>query len=152
MAKKMAKFSQKRLTNANDWECHFCNKNFKHQSSLCKHIKKKHPTEKWLNLAKNANKMLTNANGDMCKGVYICDHCGKKYKHCASLSRHKRSCKEQVYIEGENMVFEGKNVPLVQKIVNNTINNKIETIKKTFFIIILLYKIYMLWIYSTWFC
>ena len=90
MAKKMAKFSQKMLTNANDWDCHFCKKKFKHQSSLCKHIKKKHPNEKWLNLAKNANKMLTNANSDMCK--IIIRHC-KKYKHTVSLSGHKYSCK-----------------------------------------------------------
>jgi hypothetical protein len=132
MAKKMAKFSQKMLTNANDWECHFCNKNFKHQSSLCKHIKKKHPNEKWLNLAKNANKMLTNANISIVEKWYICDHCGKKYKHAASLSRHKRSCKDQVLnmeknVPGvqKNVPLEEKNVPLVQKIVNNTINNKI---------------------------
>lgn len=132
MAKKMAKFSQKMLTNANDWDCQFCKKKFKHQSSLCKHIKKKHPNEKWLNLAKNANKMLTNANSDMCKRTYNCDHCGKKYKHAASLSRHKRSCKKNVPVHEKNVPgvqknvpMDEKNVPLVQKIVNNTINNKI---------------------------
>jgi len=108
MDQKMAKFSQK---NGNYWLCKLCEKKFKHQSSLCKHITKKHYKKKitkWLNFNKNGNKMVTKNIKSFEKSVYICDHCNKIYKYPSGLSRHKKSCKKKKAEQLQNI-----------KIINN---------------------------------
>jgi len=114
MNKKMAKFSQK---NGNYWVCKFCEKKFKHQSSLCKHVTKKHEEKKFLkflNLAKNDNKMVTKNIKSFKKTLFICDHCNKFYKYASGLSRHKQSCKKKKSEQLQNI----NNIKIEKNITN----------------------------------
>jgi len=114
MNKKMAKFSQK---NGNYWVCKFCEKKFKHQSSLCKHVTKKHEEKKFLkflNLAKNDNKMVTKNIKSFKKTMFICDHCNKFYKYASGLSRHKQSCKKKKSEQLQNI----NNIKIEKNITN----------------------------------
>ena len=110
----MAKFSQK---NGNYWVCKFCEKKFKHQSSLCKHVTKKHEEKKFLkflNLAKNDNKMVTKNIKSFKKTMFICDHCNKFYKYASGLSRHKQSCKKKKSEQLQNI----NNIKIEKNITN----------------------------------
>ena len=110
----MAKFSQK---NGNYWVCKFCEKKFKHQSSLCKHVTKKHEEKKFLkflNLAKNDNKMVTKNIKSFKKTLFICDHCNKFYKYASGLSRHKQSCKKKKSEQLQNI----NNIKIEKNITN----------------------------------
>ena len=110
----MAKFSQK---NGNYWVCKFCEKKFKHQSSLCKHVTKKHEEKKFLkflNLAKNDNKMVTKNIKSFKKSLFICDHCNKFYKYASGLSRHKQSCKKKKSEQLQNI----NNIKIEKNITN----------------------------------
>ena len=100
----MPKDANCKLTKNKHWCCNFCNKKFKHQSTLCAHIKKKHSIEEPKNKPKKANK---------------CPFCDKSYSHASSLSRHKMNCKHRTTV-------------INQQITNydncyntNNINNKI---------------------------
>ena len=129
MSSKMAKFSQK---NDNYWPCKFCEKKFRHQSSLCKHISKKHEEKKipkWLKLAKNDNKMVTKNRKTFEKTLFICDHCNKYYKYASGLSRHKRSCKKKKSEQLQNI----KNINNI-KIEKNITNIENQNISINFYL------------------
>ena len=58
-------------------------------------------------MLKNAKKMLKNANGNL--GEFECE-CGRKYKHQASLSRHKKTCR---HLQQCNTIITSENTDLV---------------------------------------
>jgi len=129
MSSKMAKFSQK---NDNYWDCNFCEKKFRHQSSLCKHITKKHTEKKmskWLKMGENGNKMVTKNTKTFEKGLFICDHCNKIYKYASGLSRHKKSCKEKKSEQLQNI----KNINNI-KIEKNITNIENQNISINFYL------------------
>ncbi len=92
MDKKMDKKGLKMVKNGNDWECHFCGKNFVHQSGLCRHMTKKHIDKKMDNLSKNGKKMVKNGKKFIQKRNWTCKFCKINYKHQSGLSRHKKKC------------------------------------------------------------
>jgi hypothetical protein len=76
---------------------HFCDcgKVYKYLSGLSRHklncFFKKNDTDddNWQTMANNGKQM---ANFQKCPFSYFCE-CGKSYKHCCSLSKHKKKCK-----------------------------------------------------------
>jgi hypothetical protein len=93
MAKNGKKMANKMIKNGKDWKCHFCEKSFVHQSSLCKHLRNKHNNDLWLKLVKNDKKMVKNDKFRSSKQDWVCEFCGQKYKFQSGLSRHKKNCK-----------------------------------------------------------
>jgi hypothetical protein len=95
MAKFRLKNGKKMVKKNKDWECHFCEKSFVHQSSLCKHIKIKHFNKKMHKLVKNCKKNGKNgkfSKNDVSYLDWECEFCGQLYKHQSGLSRHKKKC------------------------------------------------------------
>ena len=81
-SEKMLIYANKKKSQQN--KCNFCNKKYKHLSSLCRHQKtcKNHPSQ----LAKISHKLANTQNK-----LFNCE-CGKSYKHASSLSKHKKQC------------------------------------------------------------
>ena len=88
----MGDFDEKSDENANKnakhWECKFCEKKYKYQSSLCKHVTKKHKPFFDEVLTKNANKMLTSNLEKKKSKHWECKYCDKIFKYQSSLCKH----------------------------------------------------------------
>ena len=134
----MDKNGKKMVKKCKDWECHFCKKNFVHQSGLCKHIVRKHVDKKMDKFIQNGKKMVKNGKKFAKKGDWECIYCKISYSHQSGLSRHKKKCdghiNEQIEKESKDeIIHQLLDMLKIQKQVNNTnchnttnnINNKI---------------------------
>jgi len=142
MAKKMAKNEKSRVKNDNDWKCQICEKIFVHQSSLCKHMSKKHVNKKMAKFSQNGKKRVKNGKFFSQNRSWECIYCKVSYKHQSGLSRHKKKCEGHIKAQLEKelkkeskdeMIHQLLDMLKTQKQVNNTnchnttnnINNKI---------------------------
>ena len=138
----MDKNEKSRVKNGNDWKCQICDKTFVHQSSLCKHISKKHVDKKMDKFIQNGKKRVKNGKFFIQNPRWECIYCNVSYKHQSGLSRHKKKCEGHIKAQLEKELKKESKDEIVhqlldmlktQKQVNNTdchnttnnINNKI---------------------------
>lgn len=73
------------MVNQHNYQCHNCDKSYKHRQNLSRHIKKEHPPES------SQEVVLDNLDNNM----YSCKFCQKVYYNKQSKYRHQKKCKEE---------------------------------------------------------